>query len=267
MAKKVSIGEQVILDWMDAQGWHAFPFQQQAWREYLNGKSGLLNAPTGCGKTFALYLPVLIEWINKHPKTWQDKKGNGLQLLWVTPLRALAKDIRRAMQEVCDAISLPWEIGMRSGDVSTAERNRQKKQMPEVLIITPESLHLMLAQKEYPKIFSNLHTVVIDEWHELLGSKRGVQVELALSRLKTIAREKQKKELAKKQREEAKQKEEEEQTCKKREEEKKKREMIEESVALQKIDAEFRNEIARKQVSYFICLFVCFFFITKTKAI
>lgn len=195
MAKKTAIGEQVILDWMDAQGWHAFPFQQQAWREYLNGKSGLLNAPTGCGKTFALYLPVLIEWINKHPKDWQDKKGNGLQLLWITPLRALAKDIRRAMQEVCDAISLPWEIGMRSGDVSTAERNKQKKQMPEVLIITPESLHLMLAQKDYPKVFSNLHTVVMDEWHELLGSKRGVQVELALSRLKTIVREKQKKEL------------------------------------------------------------------------
>ncbi|MFN8299640.1 MAG: ligase-associated DNA damage response DEXH box helicase [Chitinophagales bacterium] len=181
-----SPGESVIRDWMEAKGWSVFEFQQQAWHEYLQGKSGLLNAPTGCGKTFALYLPVLIEWINKHPDKWQDKKNNGLQLLWITPLRALAKDLQRAMQEVCDAISMPWTIGMRSGDTSSSERQKQKKNLPEVLIITPESLHILLAQKENAKLFENLQAVVMDEWHELLGSKRGVQVELALSRLKGI---------------------------------------------------------------------------------
>ncbi|HRG89522.1 MAG TPA: DEAD/DEAH box helicase, partial [Chitinophagales bacterium] len=186
MSKPATPGRQVINQWIEAMGWQAFAFQQQAWEQYLQGKSGLLNAPTGFGKTFALYLPVLIDWIDRHPDTWQTKKNNGLQLLWITPLRALAKDLQRAMQEVCDAISLPWTVGMRSGDTTTAERTKQKQQLPEVLIITPESLHLLLAQKEYPRFFKNLHTVVTDEWHELLGSKRGGQIELALSRLKTL---------------------------------------------------------------------------------
>lgn len=187
--KKTLTGEQVVTDWMQAKGWQAFPFQRESWEHYLAGKSGLLNAPTGYGKTFALYLPLLIEWINKHPDNWQTKKKNGLQMLWITPLKALAKDIQRTMQEVCDAISLPWEIALRTGDVSAAKRQQQKKNMPEVLIITPESLHLLLGQKDYHKLFGNLHSVIMDEWHELLGSKRGVQVELALSRLKTIASE------------------------------------------------------------------------------
>lgn len=181
------------MGWMQAKGWQAFDFQKQAWQQFLRHKSGVLNAPTGYGKTFALYLPLLIEWINQHPDNWQQKKNNGLQMLWITPLRALAKDIQRAMQEVCDSISLPWEIGMRSSDISASQRNKQKKQMPEVLIITPESLHLLLAQKEYPKIFSFLHTVVMDEWHELMGSKRGVQVELAVSRLKALEQQQNRK--------------------------------------------------------------------------
>lgn len=189
MVRKLPTGEQVITDWMQAKGWQAFPFQRESWQQYLAGKSGLLNAPTGYGKTFALYLPLLMEWIDKHPDKWQTKKKNGLQMLWITPLKALAKDIQRTMQEVCDAISLPWEIGLRTGDVSAAKRQQQKKNMPEVLIITPESLHLLLGQKDYHKLLGNLHSVIMDEWHELLGSKRGVQVELALSRLKTIAAE------------------------------------------------------------------------------
>jgi ATP-dependent Lhr-like helicase len=182
-------GEQIIRDWFQAKGWTIFDFQKQCWDAYLAGKSGLLNAPTGYGKTFALFMPVLIEWLSQHPDNWQTKKQNGLQLLWVTPLRALAKDLQRAMQEVCDAISLPWDIGLRSGDTTTAERAKQKLRLPEVLIITPESMHLLLSQKDYPKLFQSLQTVVIDEWHELLGSKRGVQVELALSRLKGLKKQ------------------------------------------------------------------------------
>jgi ATP-dependent Lhr-like helicase len=188
MAKNISPGEQVIQGWMEAQHWRAFDFQKQAWKEFLAGHSGLLNAPTGYGKTFALFLPALIEWIDQNPQ-WQTKKNSHLQLLWVTPLRALAKDLQRAMQDVCDTISLPWQIGLRTGDTTAKERNKQKTLLPEVLIITPESLHLLLAQKEYPKYFKHLHSVVIDEWHELIGSKRGVQVELALSRLKNISAE------------------------------------------------------------------------------
>ena len=188
MKEKLSIGEEVVLQWFEANGWQAFAFQRQTWQQHLTGKSGLLNAPTGYGKTFALFMPVLIEWINQHPKTWQSKKQNGLQLIWITPLRALAKDIQRAMQEVCDAISLPWKIGLRSGDTSTAERAKQKNQMPEVIITTPESMHLLIAQKDHAKYFEKVRTVVIDEWHELLGSKRGVQAELAIAHIKRLQR-------------------------------------------------------------------------------
>ncbi len=103
--------------------------------------------------------------------------------MWITPLRALAKDIGRAMEEVIAGLGMQWKIGIRNGDTAIAEREKQKRQMPEVLIITPESLHLLLAQKGYPNVFSTLKMIAVDEWHELLGSKRGVQVELAVSRI------------------------------------------------------------------------------------
>jgi len=179
-------GQQVIRAWYKQKKWKQFPFQQEMEAAYLAGNSGLLNAPTGSGKTFALFLPFLADYINANPKDYQTKKNNGLLLLWITPLRALTNDIRKAMQSVCDDLGLPWTIGTRTGDTSTAERNALRKRLPEVLLTTPESLHLMLAQKDYPKTLQSLQVVVVDEWHELLGSKRGVQVELGLSRLKSL---------------------------------------------------------------------------------
>jgi ATP-dependent Lhr-like helicase len=180
-------GRQVIQQWYKQKNWHQFPFQQEMEATYLAGYSGLLNAPTGSGKTYALFLPFLADFINKHPDTYTTQKNNGLLMLWITPLRALTNDIRKAMQEACDDMGLPWRIATRTGDTPAAEKAALKKKLPEVLLTTPESLHLMLAQKEYPKIFSSLQVVVIDEWHELLGTKRGVQVELGLSRLKALA--------------------------------------------------------------------------------
>ncbi len=179
-------GQQVIRAWYKTKKWKQFTFQQEMEAAYLTGHSGLLNAPTGSGKTFALFLPFLADYINANPKDYQLKKNNGLLLLWITPLRALTNDIRKAMQSVCDDLGLPWTIGTRTGDTSTAERNALRKRLPEVLLTTPESLHLMLAQKDYPKTLQSLQVVVIDEWHELLGTKRGVQVELGLSRLKGL---------------------------------------------------------------------------------
>ena len=176
-------GYQVINQWLQAKGFAPFAFQEESWQEIINGKSGLVNAPTGCGKTFSVFLGALIQFINEHPEQYLQLKNNGLQLLWITPLRALAKDIGRAMEEVITELGLPWKVGIRNGDTDTAERLKQKKNMPEVLIITPESLHLLLAQKKYPEIFHRLRIIAVDEWHELLGSKRGVQVELALSRI------------------------------------------------------------------------------------
>jgi len=178
-----SRGYTEINNWLKAKSFKPFLFQEQTWQYIAEGKSGLVNAPTGCGKTFSVFLGALIQFISEHPENFREKKGNGLQLLWITPLRALAKDIGRAMEEVITEMGMKWKIGIRNGDTDIAERARQKKQMPEVLIITPESLHLLLAQKGYPEIFRSLKIIAVDEWHELLGSKRGVQVELALSRI------------------------------------------------------------------------------------
>jgi ATP-dependent helicase Lhr and Lhr-like helicase len=174
---------QIILDWLASNGRQPFAFQQQAWQHIANGKSGLVNAPTGCGKTYSVFIGAIIHFINQYPELYQQKKHNGLQLLWVTPLRALAKDIGRAMEEVIAELGMQWQVAIRNGDTPTNERQKQKRQMPEVLIITPESLHLLLAQKNNLQTFKTLQLIAVDEWHELMGSKRGVQVELAISRL------------------------------------------------------------------------------------
>jgi ATP-dependent helicase Lhr and Lhr-like helicase len=178
-----TIGYKYVHQWFQAKGLQPFAFQEQTWQAITDGQSGLVNAPTGCGKTFSVFLGVLIDFINRHPQDYRSRARNRLQLLWVTPLRALAKDIGRAMEEVISELGMGWKIAIRNGDTEMAERQRQKRQMPEVLIITPESLHLLLAQKNYPEVFRSVKVIAVDEWHELMGSKRGVQVELALSRI------------------------------------------------------------------------------------
>ncbi len=181
--KSTSPGYTIIQSWLNSKQFKPFPFQEETWQYILNRESGLVNAPTGCGKTYAVFLAALMQFINDHPTSWQQQKNNGLQLLWITPLRALAKDICRAMEEAIASIGLNWKVGIRNGDTSTSERSKQKKNMPEVLIITPESLHLLLTQKGYPSFFTTLQIIAVDEWHELMGSKRGVQTELAIARI------------------------------------------------------------------------------------
>ncbi|HEX4374174.1 MAG TPA: DEAD/DEAH box helicase, partial [Puia sp.] len=176
-------GYKIIHQWLQTKNQQPFTFQEETWQHIIDGNSGLVNAPTGCGKTFSVFLGSLIDFINHHPDNYKSKAKNSLRLLWVTPLRALAKDIGRAMEEVIAELGMKWKIGIRNGDTGISERQKQKRQMPEVLIITPESLHLLLAQKNYPEIFRSLKIIAVDEWHELLGSKRGVQVELAISRI------------------------------------------------------------------------------------
>ena len=178
-----TIGYQVIKTWLAGKGHAPFLFQEESWQHIIDGRSGLVNAPTGCGKTFSVFLGSVIDFINRYPESYKTKGKNGLQLLWITPLRALAKDIGRAMQEVVTELGMSWTVGIRNGDTNMSERQKQKRQMPEVLIITPESLHLLLAQKGYADVFRSLKIIAVDEWHELLGGKRGVQVELALSRI------------------------------------------------------------------------------------
>jgi ATP-dependent helicase Lhr and Lhr-like helicase len=181
-------GYKIISKWLKSKGLRPFAYQEEAWQHIINGNSGLVNAPTGTGKTFSIFLGSLIQFINQYPRVYQSKSKNGLQLIWITPLRALAKDIGRAMEEVISELGMQWKVGIRNGDTTMSDRQKQKRQMPEVLIITPESLHLLLGQKGYAEVFETLLIIAVDEWHELIGSKRGVQVELAISRIVGVRR-------------------------------------------------------------------------------
>lgn len=169
-------------EWFSRMSWEPFPFQTEAWEAYLEGHNGLVNAPTGSGKTYALMVPILLEFLREQPSA----KKTGLQAIWITPIRALAKEISLAANRAVEGLGLDWEVAVRTGDTDAAARQKQKRNPPQLLITTPESLHLILASKGYDKFLGELKVVVVDEWHELIGSKRGVQVELALSRLRGI---------------------------------------------------------------------------------
>lgn len=169
-----------VKKWYKTKNWNMFPFQMETYEKYLNGYCGLLNAPTGSGKTFALWIPILTKTII------ENKQQKGLKIIWITPIRALANDLKIAMQKAALELKVDWKVAVRTGDISSSEKANQKKNAPDVLITTPESLHILLAQKAYPDYFKTLNAIVIDEWHELMGTKRGVQIELALSRLKTL---------------------------------------------------------------------------------
>ncbi len=151
----------------------------------MDGKHGLLNAPTGSGKTYALWFPIVLDYIQKNSE-YRTKHKKGLKAIWITPLRALSQEIKQSAERITQDLGTQMTVGIRTGDTSTAERARQKKSMPDLLITTPESLQLLLSSKGYGNVFKNCSAIVVDEWHELLGSKRGVQMELGLSRLKTV---------------------------------------------------------------------------------
>ncbi len=180
--EQIAIGTQFF----EQRGWTPFPFQLAAWKAYLQGKSGIVNASTGSGKTYSLIVPIIVEFLAKHHKKKKLPINNGLQAIWITPIKALAKEIKVSAESAAEAMGVTWNIAIRTGDTSSYERTKQKKKPPEILITTPESLHLLLAVPKYEEMFKNLQTIVADEWHELVGSKRGVQVELALSRLKSL---------------------------------------------------------------------------------
>lgn len=169
------------LNWFKTLEWNAFDFQIETWQAYLEGYSGLLNAPTGSGKTYALLLGFLLDTLQK-----DQKETKGLKLIWVTPIRALAKEIKLSCDRVFQAFDLEWRAEIRSGDTKTTQRKKQWANPPQVLITTPESIHVMMCTKGYSTFFSKLEAVVVDEWHELMGSKRGVQTELLLSRFRGI---------------------------------------------------------------------------------
>ncbi len=166
--------------WFTTQGWHAQKFQKEVWEHYGKGKSGMLNAATGSGKTYALWGGILAEALQF------KKTPSGLNALWITPLRALAVEIQKATEQMTSDLLPESKIGLRTGDTKSSERARLKQKPPFGLVTTPESLHLLLSSKTHGQYFKNLKVIVIDEWHELMGSKRGVQIELAIAYLKSI---------------------------------------------------------------------------------
>ncbi|MDP9109686.1 MAG: DEAD/DEAH box helicase, partial [Pseudomonadota bacterium] len=165
-------------EWFEARAWSVFPFQKKVWRAALAGESGLLHATTGSGKTYAV-------WLGAVARAMREKKPQrGLRVLWLTPMRALAADTARALQEPLADLLPSWSVGMRTGDTPAAERARQNRQLPAALVTTPESLTLMLSHADAAERFAALDMVIVDEWHELMGNKRGVQTQLALARLR-----------------------------------------------------------------------------------
>lgn len=169
--------------WFAKRGWKPFAFQRRVWAAVARGESGLLHASTGAGKTYAVWLAALRAF-KAQCQERQGRQAAPLQVLWVTPMRALATDTARALQAPLDELGLPWNVGVRSGDTGSAERARQARRLPSVLVTTPESLTLLLTRAQASEDFATLRLVVVDEWHELLGNKRGVQLQLALARLR-----------------------------------------------------------------------------------
>ncbi|MFC5498320.1 ligase-associated DNA damage response DEXH box helicase [Caenimonas terrae] len=176
--------------WLQGRGWKSFPFQREAWQAIAQGRSGMLHATTGSGKTYAVWLGMLDALLKRH---WapagsaapaRKSVAEPLRVIWLTPMRALASDTTRALAAPLAALAPSWTIGQRTGDTPSAERARQDRRFPTVLVTTPESLTLMLTRSDPRADLQGVEYVVVDEWHELIGSKRGVQAQLALARLR-----------------------------------------------------------------------------------
>ncbi len=168
--------------WFHTRGWVPFAFQEEAWGAFLAGESGLIHVPTGAGKTFAAYGGPLARLAEEKPT---DRRG--LRVLYITPLRAVARDIEGAIKEITAEVA-PWaRVESRTGDTKQSVRARQRKELPQVLVTTPESLCLLLAREDVREQFARVEGVIVDEWHELLSSKRGTQTELVLSRVRGLA--------------------------------------------------------------------------------
>ena len=165
--------------WFASRGWQPFAFQREVWQAIAEGRSGLLHATTGAGKTYAVWLGALQAFAAE-----PASKSPPLAVLWITPMRALAADTLRALQQPLEMLQPDWSAGARSGDTTSAERSAQNRRFPTVLVTTPESLSLMLSRADAQDVLGRVRMVVVDEWHELMGNKRGVQVQLALARLK-----------------------------------------------------------------------------------
>ncbi|MFQ3183532.1 MAG: ATP-dependent Lhr-like helicase [Alteromonas macleodii] len=164
--------------WFATKGWSIHPHQIEMLAR-AGTPSLLLIAPTGGGKTLAGFLPTLVELA--------DNAHRGLHTLYVSPLKALAADIKRNLSTPITEMALPIRVEDRTGDTSYTQKRRQRADPPHILLTTPESLALLISYEDAPQIFAGLRRVIVDEIHALAESKRGDQLMLALSRLQTLA--------------------------------------------------------------------------------
>lgn len=190
-----------VRGWFARHGWTPFAFQEAAWAAYARGASGLIHAPTGLGKTMAAWLGPVMEAMGEEvgrtgrtdgdaPATPPGKRERRaasppLRVLWITPLRALASDTLASLERPVRELGVGWSVEKRTGDTSSSVKLRQKDRLPTALVTTPESLSLLLSYPDARPRFATLRAVIVDEWHELMATKRGVQTELALARLRS----------------------------------------------------------------------------------
>jgi len=179
-----------LAGWFSAKGWTPFEFQKEVWQAYLDGENGLIHSATGTGKTLAAWMGPLGEWLGENPdpalKLAKRNDAPGLRVLWITPLRALAADTELSLRLPLEDLGIPWTVETRTGDTSQSLRKKQGEQLPTALITTPESFTLMLTRDDAEELFGDLRCIVVDEWHELMSTKRGVQTELALARVRRL---------------------------------------------------------------------------------
>ncbi len=168
----------IFRNWFANRGWDIHPHQQDM-LERADAPALLLIAPTGGGKTLAGFLPSLVEL--------SEGQHKGLHTLYVSPLKALAADIKRNLRTPVEEMGLPIRIEDRTGDTTYTQKRKQRADPPHILLTTPESLALLLSYEDAPRIFAGLQRVIVDEIHALSESKRGDQLMLGLSRLQTLA--------------------------------------------------------------------------------
>ncbi len=176
--------------WFSERGMQPTAIQVEAWQRYMRGESGLIATPTGSGKTLAAIGGPLLRALQASPlastldKRARRSKERQVRVLWITPLKALASNSAQSLQAVFDDLRLDWQLALRTGDASSAQRKRAAAGQAEVVLCTPESLALLMSYPDFPQRLSQLECVIVDEWHELIATKRGVLLQLNLSALR-----------------------------------------------------------------------------------
>ena len=198
--EKISLLPENFARWFAARGWTPRPHQLGLLATAQAGRSALLIAPTGGGKTLAGFLPSLVELSEASLRKAAPaerrrlvstgsslRRDGGLHTLYISPLKALAVDIARNLETPIADMKLPIRIETRTGDTPASKRQRQRRDPPEILLTTPEQLALLLASADAPYLFGSLRRVILDELHALVTSKRGDLLSLGLARLFRLA--------------------------------------------------------------------------------